>query len=333
MLSNYAKMSHLKITSSIPNQFVGSHNELAVTPINVTLGEKSLSLPEIAANNTDVKCFDECDLKPDLKLIQFIRRSYHVSDLDYSKKIKKITEKYSELREKFPSAISNFHFQYPMKQHLGKHRRKTLEKIQVNAGAEIISAYESNRTQSTSDFETEMLESRDNYDQNIISPSLDMGITDEGLFDDKLDVLIRKFKRFNVIYRSTNKYHDNWVTLSERISGKNSWVHVVGLIPLQNNKLQKISNLSRVFLFGVHSASQGFAWMPITNNDTILFNPKTMCYEASSLSMTYEESRVKSFMKQQNEFQIAKQHMINKTYFSKYVPSKKGLVYSLIEFS
>ncbi len=326
-------MTSIKITHTKPEQFTGLSNSLSVSPINVTFGDKSFSSPEIAANSTDLKCFESCELTPKLNLIQFIRRSYFISDLDYSDKISRITQKYKKLIDSNPSSIPNFHYQYPMKQNLGKKKRKTLETIQKDAGASILSTYESNRTQSVNDFKTELLESKDEYDEYEISPSLDIGIVDEGLFDEKLDFIVSNFKRFNIIYRSMNKHHDNWITLSERISGRNIWAHVVGIIPLLSGKKQKISNLSRIFLFGVHSASQGFSWKPTVSDDVILFNPKTICYEESSRRMSYEESRVNSFIAQKDELRVAKRNMHDQTYFSKYVPSKLGLNQSLVAFS
>lgn len=323
----------MNITHAEPDRFVGLSNSLSVSPIDVSFGTKSFSSPEIAANSTDLKCFEDCELTPKLKLTQFIRRSYHVEDLDYADKVTRITGKYEKLIKSYPSAIPNFHFQYPMKQNLGKKRRTTLETIQVDAGAQIVSTYESRRTQSVTDFETELLESKDKFDECVVAPSLDMGIVDEGLFDEKLDFILRNFKRFNVIYRSINKHHDNWITLSERISGRNVWAHVVGIIPLLSGRKQKISNLSRIFLFGIHSASQGFSWKPTVSDDVFLFNPVTICYEESSRRMSYEESRVDSFIKQKDELRIAERNMLNQTYFSKYVPSKLGLNQSLILFS
>ncbi|MCH8914402.1 MAG: hypothetical protein IIA82_00900 [Thaumarchaeota archaeon] len=100
-------MTSLKVTHEKPDRFTGLRNSLSVSPINVVLGGKSFSSPEISANSTDLKCFETCALTPKLKLVQFIRRSYHVSDLDYSDKISTITQKYEKLINSYPTAIPN----------------------------------------------------------------------------------------------------------------------------------------------------------------------------------------------------------------------------------
>ena len=195
----------------------------------------------------------------------------------------------------------------------------------------IISDHESSRDQSAEKFEQEILITKDKYKKSTVSPTVDMGIEKENLFADKIDkILDNEFVRFNVIFRSIKENFVNWIDLSEKIAKRNVWVNVVGVSPRWYNQHEKISQMSKVFLFGVHSASQGYPWISKSKVDSYVLNRHTLHFEKNT-DIEYDESRALSVNSIGRVLQNSIPYIKKKEFFGRYVPLLDGLNYSFTD--
>ncbi|MGI0073373.1 MAG: hypothetical protein ACREA3_06145 [Nitrosotalea sp.] len=323
----------IKINSVGTDSYSGQRNTLNVNAIDVEMDTQKVLMPTIAANKMEFNYSKDSKIALGVSLTQFIQRSFNISEIRDPIKNATITKQYKKLIEEAPNRIGDFYFQYPKDNNLHQSDRKAIHKIQLDANALILSDYETNRYQNENEFETQILELRDEHPEKIVSPTIDIGIEDEELFAKKIDKIIKNdFDRFNIIFRSIPDNITNWIDLSHKIFRKNIWVNVVGTNPRWHSKYKMISQISRAFLFGVHSVSQGYPWRG-GGAKAVILNGNTLCFETPTRRITYEASRAQSVITQEIQLANARRHIINGTYFSKFVPSKRGLYQSLISLA
>ncbi|MCA2004142.1 MAG: hypothetical protein LDL06_05210 [Candidatus Nitrosotenuis sp.] len=306
----------------------GANRSLHVNSIEAIHKKTKHEMPAVAANTVELEYFKKSKIQPKTKLIQAVVKTLNKLEIHNSEKLAKIKKQYGDLLAQNPDFIADFYLQRPQAVNLDKNERKIIHDIQYDANATIISDYESNRDQSENDFEAEILDTRDKYKDVTVSPTIDMGIREENLAGKKIDkILDNGFPRFNVIFRSIPDNHANWVDLSQKITGRNVWVNVVGVTQRWYNRKLRISQMSRAFLYGVHSASQGYPWQGTTNAPSYVLNEKTLCYDLDN-SLNYEESRANSNNNQQKALSLSIPYIKKKSFYKNYVQSKFGLNYS-----
>lgn len=311
------------------DQFVGPTRRLAVNAVDATIFGRKYQLPAIIPNKVELQYSETSGTRIDDSIIQHVQRIYDFSEIRNPVKNMEIVRDYNALITRKPHSLIDFYLQYPQDKILRDTDRDIIHKIQHDAGATIISDYETNREQNINTFASQILELRRKYPRHIICPTLDIGMKTEGLFGKKLDVIINKgFDRFNIIYRSIPDNLDKWVELSAKIHGKGIWCNVVGISPRWYGK-STISNAFRVFLFGVHTISAGYPWIGTPNARSFVFNGNTVCYDLALNGMSYEESRSVSLREQRQQLVLSRPHIINRTYFTTYVPPRRGLVQTL----
>lgn len=281
-------------TDTTEIDFEGKKRKIHANTVKMITDKGAYDLPAVAINTAEVNYHIKANIKPETALIQSVLRSFDKKELRNAGAIKEIKEQYRKLLTQHPDQIVDFCYQIPQKLNLTKHEIQVLEQIQVDAGAMIISTYETDRNQSAQDFENEMLDAQARYKDHTVSPTIDIGIEEEGLFTEKVKRVLRNgFTRFNVIFRSIPDNYPNWLDLSELILNRNVWVNVVGISQRWYNTKLKISQMSRVFLFGVHSASQGYPWMGTPKAPSYVLNDATLCFNEDK-SLSYEQSRAVS---------------------------------------
>lgn len=305
-----------------------SNDSLHVNSIETIYNKTKYEMPAVAANTVELEYFNKSKVQPQTQLIQAVVRSLNKAEIHDKEKLSKIKKQYRDLFTQNTDSIIDFYFQHPQSINLDKNERKLIHEIQYDANATILSDHESNRDQSEDDFEVEMLETRDKYKDITVSPTIDIGIQEEHLVGKKIDKILENgFSRFNIIFRSIRDNHINWIDLSQKIAGRNVWVNVVGVARRWYNPKLRISQMSRVFLYGVHSASQGYPWRGADNMPPYTLNEKTLCYDLMR-NMSYEESRAKSTNSQQQVLSSSIPHIKKRSFYKTYVPSKFGLNYS-----
>lgn len=330
VLNQGKKKMNISINNIGTDTFVGNRHIIGVNAIDVSIDGKKLELPLIVPNKIELKYSKIAKNYFRMPLFQMVHRAYNIKEIRCLKKAADISDDYEKLILDYKQAIGDFYLQIPQDNHLLQVDREIIHEIQVNAGARILSDYELNRSQSINDFENQILQLRQEYSNFIISPTLDIGIPDEGLFAKKVDkILEHGFDRFNVIFRSIPENITNWIDLSTKIYGKNIWCNVVGATPRWHGKT-RIGQISRAFLFGVHTVSMGYPWRGSLNMPAYNFDAATHCFELAPNRITYEQSRSDSILIQRNQNTIARRNIIAKKFFSNYVSNRKGLQQSLV---
>jgi len=122
----------------------------------------------------------------------------------------------------------------------------------------------------------------------------------------------------------------NWIELSKRIYGKDIWCNVVGVPQRYLSSTNTISLTSIVFLYGVHTVSLGYPTIRKNNSKQkskmkiYQFNSTTHRFDKTT-EVTNVQSRARSINSQISQLKMALPHIVNETYFSKFVKSKPAL--------
>ncbi|WP_268543660.1 hypothetical protein [Candidatus Nitrosotenuis cloacae] len=306
----------------------GLNDSLHVNSIETIHNKTKYEMPAVAANTVELEYFNKSKVRPKTQLVQAVVKTLNKTEIHNKERLSKIKKQYQDLFLQNTDSIIDFYFQHPQAINLDKNERKIIHEIQYDANATILSDHESNRNQNEDDFEAEILETRDKYKDITVSPTIDIGVQEEHLAGKKIDkILDNDFSRFNVIFRSVPDNHPNWIDLSQKIAGRNIWVNVVGVTQRWYNPKLRISQMSRVFLYGVHSASQGYPWRGTANTPAYILNEKTLCYDFDR-NMSYEKSRAESNNIQQQVLFNSIPYIKKKLFYKTFVPSKFGLNHS-----
>lgn len=312
--------------------FVGPNRTIGVNAIDVEINGKKLRLPAVVPNKIETQYSQRAGIRIDTSIIQYVKRIYDISYLRNPTNCVETINEYRGMIVRNPESILDFYLQYPQGKKIKDSDREIIHDIQRKAGALILSDYETDPEQDVGVFESQVLDLQRTNPRHVVCPTLDIGMRPEGLFAKKLDVVIKNFDRFNVIYRSIKENTDKWAQLSERLYEQKVWCNVVGVSQRWFGK-NMISNNSRVFLFGAHTASQGYPWIGASNAKLALLNGNSMCYDIVSRGMTYEETRSESLRAHRHQLILSRPQIINGTYYESYVPSKRGLVQTLISIA
>lgn len=312
-----------------PNNIVGAN------AMSTTIAHHRLRFPMISPHQSELLKSKESQISLKSPLFQYVYVAKRKNKIDEIPIKEKITTDYKNLIVEHPKLISDFFYQHSSNYPPSDKQREAILDIQRDAGASILSDYESNSEQSAEKFEAQIIKLRDDNPKFVPSPTLDMDMVTIGLFASKLNVLIKnKFQRFNVIYRPILGKQINWLDLSHALVGKAIWCNVVGIPQRFMSNLNPISLLSTPFIYGVHTTSLGYPMRGKTKKKAKKlkqeiprygFNNSTYDYEVVK-TLSEPASRVISLNKQIEELRIARRHIIKKTFYSKYIPTKRGLL-------
>lgn len=302
----------------------GNQYTIGANAIWVEIDGVRYELPSVIPNKAELDYSQSARIPLHSPFFQYVSRNLNINRIRGTRAAE-ITDDYRTYLNS-SNGIGDFYLQIPQSNTLTDRDRQLIHQIQDNAGAQIVSDYELDREQTAAEFERQITETANNYRKHIVSPTLDLGMVQENLFAEKLEILRDKgFKRFNVIYRSIPQNITNWIDLSQGIHGRDIWCNVVGVGPRWHRRLM-VSTISTVFLFGIHTVSMGYPWRGTPNARSFLFNPGTHRFNLAQPGTPYDNSRVISYVDMQLEANLARQHIINGTYYTRHVPSKQGLV-------
>jgi len=316
IVNNQANVSH-----------TGNQYTLGANAIWIKIDGIRYELPRVVPNKAELDYSNSAGIALNSPFFQHVSTTLDVNSILDVTRAARITDEYRKYLDSH--GIGDFYFQFPQSKILTDRIRQQIHQIQNNAGAKIITDYELSREQSIDEFERQITETRNRYRKHLVSPTLDLGILQENLFAEKLEILFDKgFKRFNVIYRSIPQNITNWIDLTQGIHGKDVWCNVVGVTP-RWHRSSMVSMISTVFLFGVHTVSMGYPWGGTPGARPYLFNSGTHRFNLAQPGTPYDNSRAVSYVDMQLEADLARQHIINGTYYTTHVPSKQGLRRSL----
>ncbi len=308
------------------------HNLIGVNAMDAAFPLYNLEFPMISPHQSELSKSEESGIALKSPLAQYVCLPKKGNKIDEKSTKETVTESYKKLIDEHSQLVTDFYYQYYPDYPPNDKEREAIVDIQRNAGATILSDYETNSEQTLDEFESQILELRNNNLKHVPSPTLDMNTRTIGLFAKKIDKLIEhEFQRFNVVYRSITTYQVNWIELSHKIFGKNIWCNVVGIPQRYLSNTNTISLLSATLLYGVHSASLGYPIIRNKKNTKLSkysFNKTTHHFDKVK-NMTEAESRSTSINELVNELKVARKHIIKKTFFSEYVSTKNGLLETL----
>ena len=310
----------------------GPRNRLGVNAIDVDIVPYHHEFPRIVLNSKEIEYASKAGMPIINSPFQFVKQIRKFSEIRNYTTRTETTNQYRSLLTKM-NGVGDFYLQFPQRFSPTDRDRTLIHEIQKNAGSTILTDYELDRYQTAREFEQQILELKRQNPNYDISPTIDIRIEDENLFGEKVAVVLKNgFKRFNVIYGSIPENFANWIDLTSKIYTKNIWCNVVNVLPRWQRK-KKISQISRIFLFGVHTVSLGLAWSGVPNAPTHTFDPRTHRFVLMTSGMTYVEGRAEAVVQQARENTIARRHIINGTYFTNYVMTRSGLRDSLISIA
>lgn len=164
----------------------------------------------------------------------------------------------------------------------------------------------------------------------IIVPVIDMNIQDENLFLKKLYFLSKDYNRINVIYRSPNQRQSNWANLKSFLKGNEIWCHMDCVLNRYNN--ERIAHRVRLYSIGILSTSIGYPFGGSSKspkkNKILRFNLTSHKYEIvepphlPSFAEKQDRTWINSLNKEIEELQKMREHVIEKTLYTNYIPSK-----------
>ncbi|QLH03641.1 hypothetical protein C5F47_08870 [Nitrosopumilus cobalaminigenes] len=297
-----------------------------VNAIDVKIMDKIIQLPMTVPNRVELLYAENAHNSLNPQLIQNVVRLNNIEYIRKTSVQNKIIKDGNSLQMKYPSALIDLYIQYPQENILTQNDRAIIHELQRKLKSKFISDYETDRNQDENLFEIDILTLRNDNPNSIIVPTIDLGIRPIGLFKKKLDkVMANNFDKVNVIYRSPLENINNWNALSRTIYGKNIWCNIVGITSRWPSRLNKLSRVSTSFLYGAHTVSMGVAWGGTPNAESHTLNPKTHYFQLDANGSTYEESRTISTKLLHLEWKRAREHILAGTFYTKYIPRRKGL--------
>ena len=309
------------------------HSIVGANAVGATVAHHKLKFPMVSPHQSELLKSENSKIFLKSPLFQYIHVPRKNNKINEKLTKKEVTEDYKTLIDEHPELIADFYYQYYPNYPPNNREVDAILDIQRDADAVILSDYESNPEQTVDKFESQILNLRRNNRKYVPSPTLDIGMQTIGLFAKKVDKLIKyKFQRFNVIYRPILTHQVNWIDLSHRLLEKHIWCNVVGIPHRFLSSTNPISLLSTPFLYGVHSTSLGYPIIRNTKKKKKLskynFNNKTYLFDKVH-NISESESRVISINKQVDELAVVRRHIIKRTFYSKYIPTKSGLLEAL----
>lgn len=311
---------------NIENELEPHIGKSAVNAIDVEIEDRVMHLPMTVPNKVELSYAEASKdmLRPEL--VQNVVRLNNINTIDQILVQNKIMVQGISLQKKYPHALIDLYLQYPQNNILTQDHRAIIHELQKKLNSKFISDYEIDRNQNEKLFESDILKLRNENPNYIATPTLDLGIKPIGLFKKKLDLVIsNNFDRLNVIYRSPLENINNWNTLSRTIYGKNLWCNVVGITTRWHSKNNMVSRVSTSFLYGAHTVSMGVAWGGTPNAKSYTLNPKTHYFQLDENNLTYEDARTISTRLLHLEWKRAREHILAGTFYTKFIPNRKGL--------
>ena len=208
---------------------------------------------------------------------------------------------------------------------IGEERRRAFLDLQSRLNTTFISDIEINKNQSIQEFQRQ-LEYLDAIETDQIkSPTISMTSPLE-LFEEKLKTILDKnrYDRFNVEWGGQSKYSDRWLKLSELLVNQKIICNMVSINQKRNYHEPFESYVLKQFIIGSYSCSTGYYGGGNKNKKrkpkrSFVLNEKTWNYEERP-EISYDLANTLSHNTLSKITHDSRQHILNDTYFSNFVP-------------
>lgn len=208
---------------------------------------------------------------------------------------------------------------------IGEERRRAFLDLQSRLKTTFLSDIEVDKNQEINDFR-EQLEYLDSIETDQIkSPTISM-VSPLELFEKKLEVILEnnRYGRFNVEWGGQSKYYDRWLKLSKLISTKKIICNVVSINQKRRYSEPYESYVTKQFMLGVCCCCTGYYGGGNKNKKrapqrSFVLNENTWNYEERP-EISYDLATTLSHNTLSRIVQDSRQHILDDTYFSNFVP-------------
>ena len=318
-------MEDLKIKCKKTNQKT-TGSKLKNNLINIRFGDIEFNSPFVIPNKKEKKLLDDGDFNGAQPVLEFNKLFLDKFSIDSNKtELRRYNNKHKD------KSIVLFNLQRKRNTKISSKLAESLVKIQINAGLPLISIFEPDINQSLESFNNNFDSFKKEYPDSLLSPVIDLSITDTDLFKAKIRTTFNNCKQFNLVCRGFLEYIDRWIWLSNEIATKPIWFNVVGIGSGSHYHADenKKSHLCRAIFFGANTVTLGNRW-PVDPKDmnkkkpsVISFNKYNLCFENNSkLTSTQRDlDTVKKFQKLSEEFSRS----LDNNKFYKIYSKRKGV--------
>jgi hypothetical protein len=308
-----------------------SNLEIGTVALKTTINGIDVILPTISPQKTELFRAQKRDMEINSPLTTFIQ---HISQLDdFLENYEIYQSDYEEFAKTHPDKLVNYSFDLHPQKKITKAVVKVLRKIQLNAAASFLFEYENDLHQSVPSLKKQLEDAKEwlkkQISTKILVPVIDMNIRDENLLRDKLEFLSKEYSRINLIYRSPNQRQSNWANLKSFLKYNKIWCHMDCVLNRYNN--ERIAHRVRMYSMGILSTSVGYPFggsKSPKKNKILKFNSNSHKYEIidpphlPSFAEKQDRTWITSLNKEIDELQKMREHVIAKTLYTNYLPTK-----------
>lgn len=306
-----------------------ANNQYATYALKTSILGMKVSLPTISPQKNELFRARKRNMSIDSPFATYIE---HVSSLeDFLENYDVRQSDYEEFSREYQDKIVNYSFDLHPNENTTEEIVNALHEIQINAESPFLFEYENDINQNENSLNTQLDKTKawlKEQDSNkILVPVIDMKIREEGLFLRKLNSILTKYNRINVIYRSPNITTANWSDLKKFLKNNKIWCHMDCVLNRYNN--DKIAHRVRLYAMGVSSTSIGFPFGGSGSNKKRIsqFNTSSHTYEllAPPHLPSFAEKRDRTWINSLNAeiatLQEMREHVTLKTLYTNYIPS------------
>jgi len=310
--------------------------------LKITINGREINLPITSPHQIEIDRADRRDLAINSTSVTFLE---HVtSPEDFIDSIENRKCAYERFARDNAELLINYSFDLDPSQQMSESLRNAIRDVQIDSRSEFLFEYEIDIKQ-TVDALIEQLEHAQQWlsekeSNKILVPVIDMKIEDEDLFLAKLVKLAKKFKRINVVYQSPTQSPAHWGFLQKFLKENMIWCHMDCVLNRYNN--DKISHRVSLYPLGISSSSIAYSFGGGPNSSSPMriyeFDQDTIRYGVlaepylPSKAARKDTTWTSSLNAEIEELVIMREHAINGTLYTDYIPTKSGMQLYLRSF-
>lgn len=304
---------------------------LGTVALKTTINGIDVSLPTISPQKTELFRANKRNMVINSELVTYIEHVTSIDDFVANSEV--YQSNYEEFTKLYPDKIANFSLDLHPNEKLDEDAVKVIREIQLNSDSPFLFEYEIDSEQDVATLKKQLENTQKwiakNKSPKILVPVIDIKIQKEGLFLEKLESLSPTYKRINIIYRTPNRFQNNWSLLKAFLKENEIWCHMDCVLNRYNN--ERIAHRVRFYSIGILSTSVGY---PFGGNSSskkkriLQFNPANHKYEVveppyePSFAEKQDRTWIESLIEEIAELQNMREHVVEKTLYTVYLPTK-----------
>src|SRR5207245_9390965 len=147
--------------------YESTHNLIGVNALAATMTHHKLKFPMISPHQSELSKSEEAKISLKSPLIQYVHLPKRSNKIDEKSAKDSVTGYYKDLIEKYPELVADFYYQYYPDYPPNDRERGAILDLQRNAGSIMLSDYETNPEQTVDEFESQILDLRNNNSKHV----------------------------------------------------------------------------------------------------------------------------------------------------------------------